>query len=271
MRRRLLAILAAAVLAVVGCLAVVAYVRGADQRALAGRQAVWVLVSKQRVPAGTSAAGIRDGGYTERVAMPADTVPGTALAALDHQLDGLVLTADLPTSQLLLHGMFAAPSQVTGGLAVPDGKLAVSVQMTAAGRVAGYVRPGSRVAVFSTFTMREGRGRVPAGDGLSSGHDYNQATRVLLPRVEVIAVGERGAAGATTAGDTPASASDVGSPGGSAATKASVTMLVTVAVTQEEAEKLIHVSLTGTLTLALLDDTTTVEPDAGLDNTTLFP
>ncbi|OJF11357.1 RcpC/CpaB family pilus assembly protein, partial [Couchioplanes caeruleus] len=195
MKRRLLAVLVAAVLAGVGCLAVVAYVRGADQRALAGREAVWVLVSTRRIPAGTTAAGIRGGGYTEKVAMPAGTVPGTALGEVDAKLDGLVLTADLLPSQLLLRGMFAEPSQVTGGLAVPDGKLAVSVQVTAAARVAGYVRPGSRVAVFTTFTMREGRGRVPAGDGLSSGHEYNQATRMLLPRVEVIAVGERGAAG----------------------------------------------------------------------------
>ncbi|GAB1692167.1 Flp pilus assembly protein CpaB [Krasilnikovia sp. M28-CT-15] len=270
MRRRLLAVLVAAVLAGIGCIAVVAYVRGADQRALAGRQAVWVLISTQRIPAGTSAAAIRGGGYTERVAMPAETVPATALGELDAQLDTLVLTADLPPSQLVLRGMFAEPSEVTGGLAVPDGKLAVSVQMTAAGRVAGYVRPGSRVAVFSTFTMREGRGRVPAGDGLSSGHDYNQATRVLLPRVEVIGVGERGAAGAATAGDTTAAAPDGSGSSGSAA-KAGVTMLVTVAVSQQEAEKLLHVSLTGTLSLALLDDTATVEPDAGVDNNTLFP
>ncbi|MEV6600783.1 Flp pilus assembly protein CpaB [Actinoplanes sp. NPDC051346] len=267
MRRRLLAVLVAAVLAGVGCLAVVAYVRGADQRALAGRAAVWVFVSKQRIPAGTSAAAIRDGGYTERVQMPAGTVPGTALGEVGSQLDGLVLTADLGPSQLLLRGMFAEPSQVTGGLAVPDGKLAVSVQVTAAARVAGYVRPGSRVAVFTTFTMREGRGRVPAGDGLSSGHDYNQATRMLLPRVEVIAVGERGVAGAVTAGDAPAVTPSAGASGA----KPAAGMLVTVAVTQAEAEKLLHVSLTGVLSLALLDDTATVEPDEGIDNNSLFP
>ncbi|GGQ75680.1 Flp pilus assembly protein CpaB [Couchioplanes azureus] len=269
MRRRLLAVLVAAVLAGVGCLAVVAYVRGADQRALAGREAVWVLVSTRRIPAGTTAAGIRAGGYTEKVAMPAGTVPGTALGEVDARLDGLVLTADLLPSQLLLRGMFAEPSQVTGGLAVPDGKLAVSVQVTAAARVAGYVRPGSRVAVFTTFTMREGRGRVPAGDGLSSGHEYNQATRMLLPRVEVIAVGERGAAGAVTAGDAPTA--QPSAPAGSSGPKSAAGMLVTVAVTQQEAEKLLHVSLTGVLSLALLDDTATVQPDEGVDNNSLFP
>ncbi|MEV4706189.1 Flp pilus assembly protein CpaB [Actinoplanes sp. NPDC049316] len=268
MRRRLLAVLVAAVLAGAGCLAVVAYVRGADQRALAGREAVWVLVTKQLIPAGTSAAAVRDGGYVERVAMPAATVPANALGELDEQLGGLVLTADVAASRLLLRGMFAEPSEVTGGLAVPDGKLAVSVQVTAAARVAGYVRPGSRVAVFTTFTMREGRGRVPAGDGLSSGHDYNQATRLLLPRVEVIAVGERGVAGAVTARD---GAPDATATTASSGAKAAAVMLVTVAVTQAEAEKLLHVSLTGVLSLALLDDTATVEPDEGVDNNSLFP
>lgn len=269
MRRRLLAVLVAAVLAGAGCLAVVAYVRGADQRALAGREAVWVLVTKQQVPAGTSAAAIRDGGYAERVAMPAATVPQTALGEVDEKLDGLVLTADVAPSRLLLRGMFAEPSQVTGGLAVPDGKLAVSVQVTAAARVAGFVRPGSRVAVFTTFTVREGRRRVPAGDGLSSGHDYNQATRLLLPRVEVIAVGERGAAGAATSGDT--ATPNPSAPATSSGAKTAAGMLITVAVTQAEAEKLVHVSLTGVLSLALLDDTATVEPDDGVDNNSLFP
>ncbi|WP_170047473.1 CpaB family protein, partial [Couchioplanes caeruleus] len=58
---------------------------------------------------------------------------------------------------------------------------------------------------------------------------------------------------------------------GSTGTKSAAGMLVTVAVTQEEAEKLLHVSLTGVLSLALLDDTATVQPDEGIDNNSLFP
>jgi Flp pilus assembly protein CpaB len=268
MSRRILAVMVALALAVLGCLAVVAYVRGADRRALAGQEAAWVLVATKRIPAGTTAADVRDRGYVERVAMPAATVPKDAMAKIDAALDSLALTADVQPRQLLLGGMFDEATRTSGGLALPEGRLAVSVEMSAAGRVAGYVRPGSKVAVFDTFTTQEGRGRIPAGDGLSVRHDYNQATRVLLPRVEVIAVGERGTTGAATSATTnDAVATDTKAT----STKGAATMLVTVAVTQQEAERLVHAAQTGTLYFALLDDTAKIEPGAGVDNNTLFP
>lgn len=266
MRRRLLAVLVALALAVLGSLAVVAYVRAADERALAGREAVSVLVATKRIPAGTTVARVRAGGYVERVVMPAGTVPGDAIGELDPALDPLALTAEVQARQLVLRGMFAEASGLTGGLAVPEGKIAVSVEMTAAGRVAGFVRPGSSVVVFDTFTMQEGRGRIPAGDGLTARHDANHATRVLLPRVDVIAVGERGTAGSVAG---PGAASP--SPGTSGKAKAGADLMVTVAVTQEEAERLVHAAQTGTLYLALLDDTAKIEPGPGVDNDSLFP
>jgi pilus assembly protein CpaB len=272
MKRRILAVLCAFVLAVVGSLAIVAYVRAADDRAVAGREAAWVLVATQRIPAGTTAARVRADALVERIVMPAGTVPADALTTLDASLDGLAVTADIQPRQLLLRGMFDEPAQVRGGLSLPAGKVAISVEMTAAGRVAGFVRPGSTVAVFDTFTVQEGSGRIPAGDGLASRHDYNHATRVLLPRVEVIAVGERGTADVATSAPTGAATSGAaagGTTGGTA--KGGATVLVTVAVTQAEAERLIHATQTGTLYLALLDETSAIEPGAGVDNNSLFP
>jgi pilus assembly protein CpaB len=265
--RRLLAVLVAVVLAAIGCLAVVAYVRGADERALAGREAVHVLVATRRIPAGTTGAQLRDGGYTERVAMPVATLPADVVDRVDEQLATLAVTADVQPRQLLLRGMFGESTRLSGGLSLPDGTVAVSIEMTAPGRVAGFVRPGSKVAVFDTFTVRDGKGRVPSGTRLADNYAYNHATRVLLPRIEVIAVGERGTAGVATA--APAASTTAAEKDGTA--KAGATVLVTVAATQDEAEKLIHASLTGTLSLALLDDTATIEPGPGVDNTSLFP
>jgi len=265
MRRRILAVLVALALAAVGCASVVAYVRAADQRALAGREATWVLLATRRIPAGTTTAQLRAGKYLERVAMPVAAVPKDALGTLEPELDGLALTADVQARQLLLRGLLGEPTGLSGGLALPEGRLAVSVEVTAAARVGGYVRPGSRIAIFDTYTVRTG-GRTPSGDvGVTSRHEYNHATRVLLPRVEVIAVGERGTAGAaTSASGAPAAAA-------AAATKGGATILVTVAVTQQEAERLVHATQTGALYLALLDDTAKIEPGSGVDNTTLFP
>lgn len=265
MRRRLLAVLVAVVLAAAGCLAVVAYVRGADRRALAGREAVWALIAAKRIPAGTTGAQIRDGGYAKRVAMPAATVPPEAVEEIDDQLSALAVTADLQPSQLLLRGMFGESTRVSGGLALPDGKVAVSVGLTAAARVAGFVRPGSKVAVFDTFTVRDGKGRVPSGTRLTDNYQYNHATRILLPRIEVLAVGELGTAQVATSADAP------GAAAAKDTAKTGQTMIVTLAAGQDEAEKLIHASLTGTLSLALLDDTATIEPGIGVDNNSLFP
>jgi pilus assembly protein CpaB len=199
--------------------------------------------------------------------MPAATVPADALGELDADLDELVVTADVQARQLLLRGMFGESTRLSGGLALPEGRLAVSVEMSAAGRVAGFVRPGSKVAVFDTFTMQEGKGRIPSGDGLSLRPEANHATRVLLPRVDVIAVGERGAAGAATSAPASGATADPDA----ATSKAGVTVLVTVAVTQPEAERLVHAAQTGMLYLALLDDTAQIEPGPGVDNNTLFP
>jgi pilus assembly protein CpaB len=268
MKRRILAVVCAVVLAAVGCVAVVAYVRTADERAVAGREVAWVLVATRRIPAGTTAARVRADGFVDRVVMPAATVPPDALTALDDDLDGLAVTADVQPRQLLLRGMFGESAEVRGGLSLPAGKLAVSVEMTAAGRVAGFVRPGSTVAVFDTFTVQDGA-RIPAGDGLVNRHEYNHATRVLLPRLEVIAIGERGTAGAATSAPSAAAAPGAATTGG--APKGGATMLVTVAVTQAEAERLIHAAQTGTLYFALLDEASAIEPGPGVDNNSLFP
>ena len=54
------------------------------------------------------------------------------------------------------------------------------------------------------------------------------------------------------------------------ARKATRTLLVTVAATQQEAERLVHGTQTGALYLALLGDTSVVKPGPGVDNKTLF-
>src|SRR5687768_3091092 len=125
MKRRILAVAVSVALALAGCVAIVAYVRGADQRALAGREAAWVLLATRRIPAGTTGESLRGGDWVERVAVPAATVPTDALGELPEDLDTLALSADVQPRQLLLRGMFAESSRLTGGLSLPEGRLAV--------------------------------------------------------------------------------------------------------------------------------------------------
>ena len=58
MKSRLLAGVAALVLAILGALLVVSYAQGADTRAVQGLDPVTVLVVQKAVPAGTSVAGL---------------------------------------------------------------------------------------------------------------------------------------------------------------------------------------------------------------------
>jgi pilus assembly protein CpaB len=280
MTRRITPILLAVLLAALGTVAVLAYVKGADSRALAGKKAVTVVVAAKLIPAGTPAGQVRDGGFTERVQMPAGTIPAGTLGEVPASLDSLVTTADIQPQQLLVRGMFGAEKQAVAGLPVPEGKIAVSVQLQTSATVAGYVVPGSQIAVFDTFNRMEGKSaRVPSGDGITQRHEYIQATRVLLAKALVVAVGSNGVDGTTQApapdpSPSAASGSGAGSGAGSsgAASKQFTGMLmVTLAVSQSDAERLIQGAQTGTLYLGLLNDTSVVKPGPGVDNDSLFP
>ncbi len=264
MRRALLAACVAVALALVGCVAVAVYAKGADTRALRGQQAVRVLVAHAKIPAGTTGQQIRDGHLADVVTVPAATAPADALSAVDDDLLTLAVTADQQPRQLLLRGGFGTPAANSGGLTIPDGQLALSVSMRVPAQVAGYVQPGSEVTVFDTFNVAEGHAPapVPAGDGLASNHAYDQATRLLLPKVKVLAVGAR----TTEKAGGAALTSGSGTSGGDAQT-----VLITVAVSQDQAQRLVHATQTGVLYLALLGTGTDPKPDAGTDNYSLFP
>jgi pilus assembly protein CpaB len=151
----------------------------------------------------------------------------------------------------------------TGGLKIPAGKVAVSVSVSGSQRVAGYAQAGSKVAVFDTFNVAEGHGRTPAGDGLQKQHQYNQATRLVLSSVEVLAVGPQGSGASAGSPKSGALAADTGN-------SSSDQVLVTVAVGQADAEKLVHAAQTGAVYLALLTDTSRTSPGDGVDNRTIF-
>jgi pilus assembly protein CpaB len=79
----------------------------------------------------------------------------------------------------------------------------------------------------------------------------------------VIAVGANGPGGETSA----KVATDDASPGAAPQTG---TVLVTVAVSQREAERLVHAAQTGMLYLALLTESSHLTPGPGVDNHSLF-
>jgi pilus assembly protein CpaB len=122
--------------------------------------------------------------------------------------------------------------------------MAVTVETGVPEQVAGYVQPGARIAIFLTYKLLD--------DKLDETNV--QRTRVLLPSVEVLSTGTY----QPTNGDGESEESGAQSNGA---------MLVTVAVTQAEAERLIEGLNTGKLYLGLLTDSIDVTPGPGVDNT----
>ncbi|HLL69368.1 MAG TPA: RcpC/CpaB family pilus assembly protein [Micromonosporaceae bacterium] len=266
MKRSVVAVVVAAVLAVIGCGAVLLYVGSADARALKGQRAVSVLLATKRIPAGTTGAEVRAGKYLESATLPATSVPRDAMTKVEADLDALVLTADVQPRQVLLRGAFEEDTNLTGGLAIPDGKIAVTIEVPG-GAALQFIRPGSKVVVFDTFSSEDGK-RTPAGDRLAFIRGTNHTTRVLLPRVEVIAVGLPGEATAATSTGKVVKAAPA--EGEKEEKPAKGTAAVTVAVSQGEAERLVHGAQTGTLFVAVVDDTSDVRPGPGVDNNSLF-
>jgi pilus assembly protein CpaB len=241
---------------------VLSYIKQADARAIAGMKAVSVLVAQKQIPSGTTAAAALRGGMLASETLPASSVPANALSTVPAALSSLVLSAALPAGQVLLRPMLVTPVQTTSGLAIPTGLMALAVDFCLPEVVAGAVQAGSEVAVFDTVGNG---GQLAAVPGCTGAHDQvagNNRTRVVLSRVEVLSVGTAPPpAQAGQTGTSPPATTAFGG-GGSTSSSQSGTM-VTLAVTQAQAERLIQLTETGMPYLALLSTSSRTVADIG--------
>ncbi len=268
MTRRILTIILAIVLAVIGTGAVLVYAKGADQRALSGQKAVTVLVATQQIPAGTSARTALADGMLAKQKVPASSVPADAVRSLTSDLKPLVASATIAPGELLLRPMLVTAVASTSGVAIPAGMMAVTIAMCVPEAVARYVYPGSQVAVFDTYVKKGslsanwtcGSKSLEAKDGTTI------ITRIVLTRVKVLSVSE--AAPISSAGQVTSTAFGQSSSGSSdQATQNEV--LVTLAVDQGDAERVINLAESGLPYLSLLTKSSVTAPDTKL--APLFP
>jgi pilus assembly protein CpaB len=228
--RRLLAALAALLLLVVGTVVLLAYVHGADARALAGIRTVDVLVADQLIPEGTS--GDELDGLVRTETVPAKTALDgrvTDLAALT----GRVATVDLLPGEQLLAGRFARPGDLRdpGTVDVPAGLQEVSVLLEPQRAVGGRLAAGDSVGVVVSLTMADG----------------TSATHAVLHRVLVTQV-----QGAPTPVDPAAQQDPETASSGTPAPSAS--LMITLAVNAAQAEAVVFGIEHGTLWLSLEPD-----------------
>jgi pilus assembly protein CpaB len=244
--KRALVVVVAVALAIVAAGSVLLYARSADRRALAGQEAREVYVSTREVPAGTSAQDALDSGLLQTALVAAKGVPDGALTEVTPEMKTMVATSDIAPGEIVLARRFGTQETGQAALVVPEGMVAVTVQLSDPGRVGPFLRPGSEIAVYDTFEARDAeRGDyTPSGVGLQGSEDAINATRVLLPTAEVLAVGD------VTLRGKPAPAAEGSAMQGQ--TEEVPMALVTLAVTPLDAQRLVHGAQTGTLYAALL-------------------
>src|SRR5579863_1692757 len=254
MNRRALVVALALLLAVIGTGAVLAYVNRADARAMAGFKPVNVLVAQRQIPVGTPAGIARQDGSLREETLPAQSVSPDAIGSITADLASLVMSSDVMPGQVLLRQMLVPAALVSGGLAIPGSMVAVTIPLCISEAVAGYVHAGSQVAIFDTFSSQS----LSSSESFSQSGESHQGqasgtveTRVVLPRVLVLAVG------------SPGSSQGGSGSGLSAGSQSQGGVLVTLAVDQADAERVIQLSETGLPYLALLTPASQTGFDTG--------
>ena len=247
MGRRVLAVLAAVVVALVGVVAVLLYAKGADSRAVAGQKPVDVFVAQQVVPAGTTAGDAVANGLMARTQVAAKAVPTGALTAVDDKTSKLLALNDIAPGELVLSSRFGTTPLGQKALQVPDGQVAVAVQLSDPARVGTFVTPGSHIVIYDTYSSAGGSG----------GSGGAKQTQVLLDDVLVIAMGS---SSLTPVQGQQSQAQQSGTP----------TALVTVALAPDTAVKLVHGIQTGELYLGLRGTDAKVQGTKAVTDTTLF-
>jgi pilus assembly protein CpaB len=156
-------------------------------------------------------------------------------------LKGKVAAVPIFPGQVIVATQFSDTVQATqSSLAIPKGMIAISVNLTDPDRVAGNIQNGSDVAIFVTGSL----GTTPTAAA-------TQSTRLLLPKVTVLNVGSP---------QPPTTSTTTAQDGTTQTTEQLPRTLLTLAVTQQEAQKVILSSKSLDLTFGLLTNDSKVSP-----------
>jgi pilus assembly protein CpaB len=221
--RRLIAVIAAMLLAGVGAVLLLAYVGAADRRAMAGMETVNVLVVEKRVPAGTPAEKL--GGLVTAKTLPVKAVATGTVSSLE-PIRGRVATTDLQPGEQLLASRFVDPASLVDPdvVKIPKGMQELALALESQRILGGEIKPGATVGVFVSLPKEEER---PAQTNLV-------LHKVLVSRVE-------GGTASAPPDDKPQNTTAV--PEGS--------LMVTLALTAPNAEKVVFGAEHGKIWLSL--------------------
>ncbi|HET7690256.1 MAG TPA: Flp pilus assembly protein CpaB [Nocardioidaceae bacterium] len=223
MGRRTVLLVAAALIAVLGSAMVFLYVRSIERDSIKELEPVQVLKATAQIEPGETANAAMTAGKLQLESVPRSEILLGAVGSVSTIGTQVALATIYPGEQII-SSKFGAPGSQSL-LTIPDKQVAVSISLSDTGRVAGFVSPGSEVAVFATC---------------------GEQTHTLFDKLTIIAVG------ATTVTNTTTT------QGGTATTEQLPRTLFTLAVDQKQAQKLIQASSTCELAYGLRTKTSAV-------------
>lgn len=242
MDRRKILLALAVVVAALGTLLVFLYVQSAEERAQADFDGVEVLRAVQTVEPGESFDDAQAAGKFAMEEVAGDQVLDGAQTGLSG-LSGLMATTRIYPGEQITANKWGGAVESTS-LAIPEGKVAISINLTDPARVAGFVTPGSEVTLFMTETDPD--------------EQEPQFTRTLLKRVQVLGIGTSSTVTSTT------------TSGGESTTEQLPSTLMTLALSQADAARVTYASWDGELSFGLLTDKSKVDRGPVVESRNLF-
>jgi pilus assembly protein CpaB len=220
---------AAVALALVGAILIIFYAQGADQRAMASTNPKKVLVVQKAIAAGTPVNDMASSLVIEDV--PASAVAPTTLTSLDGK-GGKVTAVDLVPGEQLLAERLVDPRDVkaSGAVKVPAGLQEVTFELEPKRVVGGRLEAGDHVGIALNFAA--GADKSKAGD---------PTTQLTIRKALVTAVQRAPQATPSAKPTDGTNPQDTTLPQGS--------LMITVAVSDVEANKIIFTTINGDLWL----------------------
>jgi pilus assembly protein CpaB len=243
-KSRLLGGVIAVVLVLVGALLVFSYAQGADQRALADLDPAQILVVQEAVPEGTPVESLDS--FVSLQSQPAGAVPDSALSDLEGSAGMVTAVGLVPGEQLLAERLVdPAELEIPGTVPVPEGLQEVTFALEPQRIAGGKIIAGDTVGVFASFEA-----------GALADQLEQDSTQQVFHKVLIT-----GLQRAEAAMEDPVSIEAL--PAG--------TMLVTVAVNDVDAAKIIYSAEFGRIWLTKEPATATESAPTPIIRTEVYP
>lgn len=250
MARRSVLLVVAVLIALVGTALIVLYVQGIDARATKGQELVEVLTATEVVNAGETVADAQAGGKFEKSEVRREDMVDGALSSTTSISDLVAIGTIFPGEQVIARRFGTLGD--TESLIIPEDLVAVSVELTDPARVAGFVNPGSEVAIFVS-------GDPVLISPTGEERQLPTYTSLLLPKIQVIGVGTTSVTSRNTTEGDQQTIEEVAKT------------ILTLAVDQEQAEKLIFSARNSELAFALLSADSKVSDNPGVTARDIMP